>query len=162
MSGHRIASRADIESLIGRDLGPSEWLLVTQEMVDAFGAVTGDTQWVHTDPIRAAAGPYGGTIAHGYLVFALGPRFMRQLLDMTPLRAAIHYGANKVRYPSPMPVGQRMRMRLRVKEVEPLPGAARATMEYRFEREGSDRPVCVAEVISQMVFDAAPDAAGTA
>ena len=152
MSGRRVASLADLALLVGQRLGPSEWLDVTQEMVNTFAKATLDQQWVHTDPIRAAAGPYGRTIAHGHLVLSLGPHFMRELLDMTPLRAAIFYGAEHIRFPAPMPVGERIRMRLHVKRIDPVPGAARVTMEFTFERVDEERPVCVAEIISQFVF----------
>jgi acyl dehydratase len=121
-------------------------------MVSAFAEATLDRQWIHLDRERAANGPYGTTVAHGFLVLSLGPHLVRQVLDLSALQAGINYGVNRVRFPSPTPVGARLRLRVVIREVTALTNGARVTMEYSFEREGSDRPVCVAEVISQMMF----------
>jgi acyl dehydratase len=121
-------------------------------MVSAFAEATLDRQWIHLDRERAANGPYGTTVAHGFLVLSLGPHLVREVLDLSALQAGINYGVNRVRFPSPTPVGARLRLRVVIREVTALTNGARVTMEYSFEREGSDRPVCVAEVISQMMF----------
>jgi acyl dehydratase len=121
-------------------------------MVSAFAEATLDRQWIHLDRERAANGPYGTTVAHGFLVLSLGPHLVRQVLDLSALQAGINYGVNRVRFPSPTPVGARLRLRVVIREVTALTNGARVTMEYSFEREGSDRPACVAEVISQMMF----------
>ena len=138
--------------LASTKLGPSEWLEVTQEMVTAFADATMDRQWIHLDRERAAKGPYGTTVAHGFLVLSLGPHLVRQVLDLSALQAGINYGVNRVRFPSPTPVGSRLRLRVAIREVTALTNGARVTMEYTFERDGGDRPVCVAEVVSQMMF----------
>ncbi len=138
--------------LASTELGPSEWLEVTQEMVTAFADATMDRQWIHLDRERAAKGPYGTTVAHGFLVLSLGPHLVRQVLDLSALQAGINYGVNRVRFPSPTPVGSRLRLRVEIREVTALTNGARVTMEYTFERDGGDRPVCVAEVVSQMMF----------
>jgi len=143
---------ADLMRLASTELGPSEWLEVTQEMVTAFADATMDRQWIHLDRERAAKGPYGTTVAHGFLVLSLGPHLVRQVLDLSALQAGINYGVNRVRFPSPTPVGSRLRLRVAIREVTALTNGARVTMEYTFERDGGDRPVCVAEVVSQMMF----------
>jgi acyl dehydratase len=136
----------------GTELGPSEWLEVTQEMVSAFADATLDRQWIHVDRERAATGPYGTTVAHGFLVLSLGPHLVRQILDLSALQAGINYGVNRVRFPAPTPVGARLRLRALITEVTAVANGARVTMEYTFERDGGDRPVCVAEMVSQMMF----------
>ncbi len=138
--------------LASTELGPSEWLEVTQEMVTAFADATLDRQWIHLDRERAAKGPYGTTVAHGFLILSLGPHLVRQVLDLSALQAGINYGVNRVRFPSPTPVGSRLRLRVAIREVTAVTNGARVTMEYTFERDGGDRPVCVAEVVSQMMF----------
>ncbi len=143
---------ADLMRLASTELGPSEWLEVTQEMVTAFADATLDRQWIHLDRERAAKGPYGTTVAHGFLVLSLGPHLVRQVLDLSALQAGINYGVNRVRFPSPTPVGSRLRLRVAIREVTAVTNGARVTMEYTFERDGGDRPVCVAEVVSQMMF----------
>ena len=147
-----ITSVSDLQGLIGAGLDPSPWLTVTQEQVNAFAEATLDRQWIHIDQQRAAAGPYGGTVAHGYLVMSLGPHLLREVLDLSALRAGINYGLNKLRFPAPTPVGCRIRLRIAVLAVEEVKDGARVTMQYTFEREGEDKPVCVAEVISQLLF----------
>lgn len=152
MNHPRVGSMADLMRLASTKLGPSEWLEVTQEMVTAFADATMDRQWIHLDRERAAKGPYGTTVAHGFLVLSLGPHLVRQVLDLSALQAGINYGVNRVRFPSPTPVGSRLRLRVAIREVTALTNGARVTMEYTFERDGGDRPVCVAEVVSQMMF----------
>lgn len=152
MTRPSISSLGDLRHLVGAELGPSPWLEVSQEMVSKFADATLDRQWIHLDRERAARGPYGATVAHGFLVLSLGPHLLREILDLSPLQAGINYGVNRVRFPSPTPVGARLRLKISVNEVAELPDGARVTMGYIFEREGGDRPVCVAEVVSQMMF----------
>ena len=152
MSHPGVGSMADLMRLASTELGPSEWLEVTQEMVTAFADATLDRQWIHLDRERAAKGPYGTTVAHGFLILSLGPHLVRQVLDLSALQAGINYGVNRVRFPSPTPVGSRLRLRVAIREVTAVTSGARVTMEYTFERDGGDRPVCVAEVVSQMMF----------
>ena len=144
---------ADLMRLVGMELGPSPWLEVTQEMVSAFAEATLDRQWIHLDRERAAHGPYGTTVAHGFLVLSLGPHLVRQVLDLSALQAGINYGVNRVRFPSPTLVGARLRLRVVIREATAVTNGARVTMDYTFEREGGDRPVCVADVVSQMMFE---------
>ena len=133
----------------GLELGPSDWLEVTQERVDLFADATGDHQWIHVDPQRAAAGPFGGTIAHGYLTLSLLAAFAFELLPVEDASAAINYGLNKVRFPAPVPSGSRLRGRFKLLAYEPLEGGAQLTVEVSMEREGSAKPVCVAESLAR-------------
>lgn len=154
-----ISSVGDLHRLVGAELGPSPWLEVTQQMVDDFANATLDRQWIHLDRERAARGPFGTTVAHGFLVLSLGPHLLREILDLSPLQAGINYGVNRVRFPAPTPVGARLRLKILIREVAALPDGGRVTMEYTFEREGGERPVCVAEMVSQLMFtpEKAPD-----
>jgi len=147
-----IQSVADLRALVGSELAPSPWLEVTQEMVDSFAGATLDRQWIHLDRERAAQGPYGTTVAHGFLVLSLGPHLVRQVLDLSQVQAGINYGLNRVRFPAPTPVGSRVRLRAMIREVTDVPSGARMTMDYTFERDGGERPVCVAETLSQLIF----------
>jgi acyl dehydratase len=148
----QIVKIEDLQGLVGVDLEPSEWLLLTQQMFDSFADSTLDRQWIHTDPVRAASGPYGTTIAHGFLVLSLGPHLLRQVLDLSGLRAGINYGLNRVRFTAPAPVGSRLRLRVVIREVIAVNGGARVVIDYTFEKENGDRPVCIAEGISQFMF----------
>ena len=135
-----------LESLVGVELGPTEWREMSQERIDAFAAATDDPQWIHTDPARAAEGPFGGTIAHGFLTLSLCVPMLDEVL---PAKGAmsVNYGTNRVRFPAPVPSGSRVRGRFRVLDVQDTELGARANIEAVVEREGSDRPVCVAELI---------------
>lgn len=152
MSAPVVASYDDLVGMVGRPLGPSEWLEVTQPMIDAFAEATLDRQWIHLDAERAAKGPYGATVAHGFLVLSLAPHLLRQVLDLSQLRAGINYGLDRVRFPAPTPVGSRLRLGIVIREATRIDGGARAVIDYTFEREGGERPVCVATGISQFVF----------
>ena len=132
----------------GLELGPSSWIEITQERVNAFADATDDHQWIHVDPERAAQGPFGTTIAHGYLTLSLVVPISAELMAFEDTRMGINYGANRVRFPAPVPVGSRIRGRMTVKEVEEAQGGTRVTSEAVLEREGGDKPVCVAEVVS--------------
>jgi acyl dehydratase len=140
----------EVRSRIGEELGVSEWFRVTQEDVDAFAEVTGDHQWIHVDVERAKASPFGGTIAHGYFTLSLAPRFSYALVSMEGFAYGVNYGLGRVRFPAPMPVGDRVRMRMRLAGVDDVPGGIQTTMELTFEREGGDKPVCVAESLARL------------
>ena len=140
----------ELKSRVGDELGVSDWHEVTQEKVDAFAEVTGDDQWIHVDPERAKDTPFGGTIAHGYYTLSLAPRFSYDLFKLEGVAFGLNYGLGKVRFPAPMPVGDRVRMRMALQDVEDIPGGAQITMKLTFEREGGDKPVCVAESLSRV------------
>ncbi|HEX8084098.1 MAG TPA: MaoC family dehydratase [Solirubrobacteraceae bacterium] len=140
----------ELRGRVGEELGVSEWHEVTQEKVDAFAEVTGDDQWIHIDPERAKETPFGGTIAHGYYTLSLAPRFSYDLFRLEGVAFGLNYGLNKVRFPAPMPVGDRVRMRMELQSVDDIPGGAQITMKLTFERAGGDKPVCVAESLSRV------------
>jgi acyl dehydratase len=135
----------DLRGRIGEELGVSDWRTVTQEDVDAFADVTGDHQWIHVDPERAKDTPFGGTIAHGFFTVSLAPAFSYDLFELQGVGFALNYGMNRVRFPAPLPVGSKVRMRMALQAVDDIDGGAQITMLYTFEREGGDKPVCVAE-----------------
>jgi acyl dehydratase len=140
----------EVKDHIGKELGVSDWLEVTQEKIDRFAEVTGDDQWIHIDPERAKQSPFGGTIAHGYYTLSLAPRFSYDMFKFEGFAFGVNYGLNRVRFPSPMPVGGKVRMRAALKSVEEIPGGAQITTELTFEREGGEKPVCVAETLSRV------------
>jgi acyl dehydratase len=133
----------------GLELGPSEWTEVTQERVNMFADATGDHQWIHVDPERAAKGPFGGTIAHGFLTLSMLPQGTFELMQVEDASAAINYGLNKVRFPAPVPVGSRVRTSFRLVDVSEVEGGVQVTTAATVEREGSEKPVCVAETVSR-------------
>jgi acyl dehydratase len=135
----------------GDRLGVSEWHEVTQESVNAFAETTGDTYWIHTDPQRAKHGPLGSTIAHGLYTLSLGPMFTDSLVTFEGFTIRLNYGYEKVRFPAPLPVGARVRMHLEMLQVKPVAGAAQATLRNTFEREGTEKPVCVADHVIRFV-----------
>jgi acyl dehydratase len=137
--------------LIGKELGPTEWLEVDQERIDRFADATGDHQWIHVDPERAAEGPFGTTVAHGYLTLSLLPLLMSGALNLTGYGMGINYGLNKVRFPAPVPSGSRVRATFTVQSVEDVPAGEQGVVLATVEREGSDKPVCVAEVVVRML-----------
>jgi acyl dehydratase len=134
----------------GETLGTSGWHEVTQAAIDAFADVTGDHQWIHVDTERAKDTPFGGTIAHGYYTLSLAPRFNEQVMRLDGFAYAVNYGLNRVRFPAPLPVGSRVRMTARLANLEDVPGGAQMTLELTFEREGGDKPVCVAETLARV------------
>ena len=142
-----------MRSYVGKELGVSDWLEVTQEAVDRFAEVTGDDQWIHLDVERAKQTPFGGTIAHGYYVLSLAPRFSYDMFTFEGLGFGLNYGLNRVRFPAPMPVGGRVRMRAKLLAVEEIAGGAQITTELTFEREGGDKPVCVAESLARVYLN---------
>ena len=138
----------ELRAAVGEELGTSDWLEVDQKRIDLFADATGDHQWIHVDPGKAAAGPFGTTIAHGYLTLSLLPVLVPQLLRVEGVRMGINYGLNKVRFPSPVPVGSRLRATGRITEVTPVSeDCAQLTMQVTVEREGGGKPVCVAESV---------------
>jgi acyl dehydratase len=137
----------ELKAHAGEDLGVSSWHDVTQADVDAFADLTGDRQWIHVDPERARETPFGGTIAHGYYTLSLAPRFLDELLRMDGMGFMLNYGLNKLRFPAALPVGDRVRMHLRLGPVDDVSGGVMVTSELTFEREGGDKPVCVAETL---------------
>ena len=140
----------EVRAHVGKELGVSDWHLVTQERIDQFAEVTGDDQWIHVDPERARETPFGGTIAHGYYTLSLAPRFSYDMFKFQGFAFGLNYGLNRVRFPAPLPVGQKVRMRATLKALEEIPGGAQITTELSFEREGADKPVCVAESLSRV------------
>jgi acyl dehydratase len=145
----RPTSVADLRALQGTELGPTDWVAIPQETIDAFAQVTGDHQWIHVDPERAAASPMGSTIAHSLLTLSLAPAFMEALIAFDGFAHALNYGYDKVRFPGPVPVGSRVRMRAQVVEVVAVPGGAQVTTTQTIEREGADKPVCVAQSVGR-------------
>jgi acyl dehydratase len=140
----------ELKSLQGETLGTSGWHEVTQKDIDAFADVTGDHQWIHVDTDRARQTPFGGTIAHGYYTLSLAPALADQVYELNGFAFAINYGLNKVRFPAPLPVGSRVRLHATLKDLEEVPGGAQMTTELTFEREGGDKPVCVAETLARV------------
>jgi acyl dehydratase len=138
----------ELKGRAGDDVGVSEWHDVTQAEVNAFADATGDHQWIHVDTERARDTPFGGTIAHGYYTLSLASRFIEELLRVEGVTFMVNYGLDKVRFPEPLPVGDRVRMRLRLAAVDDVPGGVQLTSVLTFEREGGEKPVCVAESLS--------------
>jgi acyl dehydratase len=132
--------------LVGRELGPTSWMEITQERIDAFSAATDDPQWIHVDPARAAAGPFGTTIAHGFLTLSLCVAMLREALPAGG-GMTLNYGTNRVRFPTPVPSGSRIRGRFRVLSVDAVDLGWRATIRATVEVEDADKPACVAELI---------------
>jgi acyl dehydratase len=139
------------EAHVGEHLGYSDWHTVTQQQIDLFAEATGDHQWIHVDAYRAASGPYGRTIAHGYLTLSLVPILVQQIYKVTDLSMQVNYGVNKLRLPAPVPVESRIRAGAELVRVERATKGARATVRVTVEVEGSDRPACVVDTIALMV-----------
>lgn len=135
----------------GEDLGTSDWLAVTQERIDQFADATGDHQWIHVDPEKAAWGPFGTTIAHGYLTLSLLPVFAKQIYQVDGLAMGINYGANKVRFPNLVPSGSRLRASAVLKETADIAIGTQCTLVFAVRREDADKPVLIAEVVNVMV-----------
>jgi len=151
-----IKSLEELESLQGQEVAVSDWIEITQQQVNLFAEATGDHQWIHVDVERARReSPFGAPIAHGFLTLSLLPKFMQNAIHMEGVKMGVNYGLNRVRFTSPVPVGSRLRARvklLKVERLEPAPDGltgAQSTWEVTVEREGSERPVCVAESITR-------------
>ena len=146
---------ADLQALVGQEIGASDWLTIDQQRIDRFAEATGDHQWIHVDAERAAAGPYGATIAHGFLTLSLLPLFFQTGFDIADVTMGVNYGLNKVRFTAPVRVGSRLRAHFKLLSFEPLPGGAQLTVEVTMELEGSSKPACVAESVSRRFTKAA-------
>ena len=143
-----IESLEALKTLVGEHLGYSEYMTIDQDRVQLFADATGDQQWIHTDPEGAKAqSPFGGPIAHGYLTLSLGPVLLPQIFSVGGVAMGVNYGANKVRFMAPVPVGAKLRAGVKVLAVDDIAGGAQVTIETTFETEGSSKPSCVAEVI---------------
>jgi acyl dehydratase len=138
-----------VRDAVGRDLGTSDWLEVTQERVDRFADATGDHQWIHVDPVRAAAGPFGGPIAHGYLTLSLSNALLPEIVDVRGVSMGVNYGVERVRFPAPVPVGARVRAQATLASVAEVAGGVQTTMVITIEIEGATKPACVIESISR-------------
>ena len=144
-----VETPADMDALVGQELGTSDWVAVTQAMIDKFADATGDHQWIHVDVARAKAEmPGGNTIAHGYLTLSLLPALVAKVYRIRKRSHGLNYGSNKVRFTSPVPAGSRVRVQLRLKASEPVAGGRRLVTEATVEIEGAERPALVAETIS--------------
>jgi len=138
---------AELPALIGRELGPSPWIEVGQDRIDTFADATGDHQWIHVDPARAADGPFGGTIAHGMLTLSLLIPLWSELLDVREVRTKVNYGLGKVRFPAPVPAGTKIRLHAKIAAVDEIPGGVQLTVDAVVEADGVGKPVCVAQPI---------------
>ncbi|MCU1427611.1 MAG: acyl dehydratase [Actinomycetia bacterium] len=146
------ASTAELASSVGADLGTTDWITVQQDQVDKFADATLDHQWIHTDTERARSGPFGGPIAHGYLTMSLASHFLSDLARVEGISMGINYGVDKVRFPSPVPVGSRLRGRGEVVDVKEVPGGVQAVVRVTIEREGSDKPAAIVDTVSRYLL----------
>ncbi len=141
---------AEVAACVGQEVAVSDWIEVTQERVNLFAEATGDHQWIHVDPERAKAGPFGAPIAHGFLTLSMLPVFFESSFKVEETRMGVNYGLNKVRFTAPVPVGSRLRARMTLLEARPIDqGGLQMTWSVAVEREGSDKPVCVAESMAR-------------
>jgi acyl dehydratase len=138
----------ELKLAVGTKIGQSDWRVVTQDEVNLFADATGDHQWIHVDPERAKDGPFGTTVAHGYLTLSLIPQFVWTIFTVKGIKMSLNYGVNKVRFPAPLPVGSRIRAIVELVSVEPGAGGFQQILKVTVQREGSDKPVCVAETVS--------------
>ena len=139
----------DLLKAVGRHLGHSDWLEITQERIDRFADATGDHQWIHVDPERAKDGPFGACIAHGYLTLSLVNLFLPQIVEVRGISMGVNYGADKLRFPAPVPVGSRIRGGGELIQAEAVKGGVQATIRVTVEIEGSERPACVVDTVSR-------------
>ncbi|MQA16059.1 MAG: dehydratase [Pseudonocardiaceae bacterium] len=142
----------DLRSAAGEQLGTSDWMTIDQERIDTFADATGDHQWIHVDTEKAAAGPFGTTIAHGFLTLSLLPYLMAQVYRVDGVRMGINYGLNKMRFPAPVPAGSKVRANAELAEVEDVQGGLQLVLRTTLEIEGSDKPGCVAEWVTRVYF----------
>jgi len=143
------ATVEDLKAAVGTVVGQSDWVTVDQERINTFADATGDHQWIHVDPQRAAQGPFGTTIAHGYLTLSLIPMLSTDVVKVKDARMGVNYGLNKVRFPAPVPAGSKVRATFELVSVEDVEGGVQITSKVTIEREGGDKPVCVAETVSR-------------
>ncbi len=140
---------AELAACAGQEITVTDWSAVTQQQIDQFADATGDHQWIHVDAERAKSGPFGATIAHGYLTLSLLAGFFDRAVHVGGVRMGINYGLNKVRFMAPVPAGSRLRVRIALLSTEPIEGGLQAAWKCTIEREGADKPVCVAEPLSR-------------
>ncbi len=140
----------ELRTLVGEHIGYSDWLEITQERVNQFAEATGDFQWIHVDVEKAKAGPFGGPIAHGYLTLSLGPMLGEQVWAVKGVAMGVNYGIDKLRFPSPVPVGSKLRVGAKLLDVTDVTGGVQVKFEYTFEVEGATKPSCIAEVLFRM------------
>jgi len=143
------AHLSDLAVLAGEEIGRSDWVVVTQSNIDLFAQATGDAQWIHVDPARAAAGPFGTTVAHGFLTLSLLSQLFAAAVAFEDVRMSLNYGLNRVRFPSPVPVGSRLRALCVLDAYEAIEGGAQVTVTVTIEREGGAKPACVAEWVTR-------------
>ena len=144
-----VESLADLAACVGQEVVVSDWFTVTQQHIDQFAAATGDDQWIHVDAARASSGPFGATIAHGYLTLSLIAGFSMRSFKVEGVRMGINYGLDKVRFMAPVPVGSRLRARMQLLQATPIEGGMQLAWKTTIEREGEAKPVCVAEPLSR-------------
>jgi acyl dehydratase len=150
----RFDSVATVLAAVGRDLGVTEWTTITQDRIQLFADATDDHQWIHVDEVRAAAGPFGACVAHGYLTLSLANRFLPELVRYDGLKVGVNYGCERVRFPAPVRAGSRVRGHGHVVAAEPVKqGGVQATIRITVQVEGSDKPACVADTISRLYFE---------
>jgi acyl dehydratase len=143
------ARLADLHDRVGEEIGVSDWVVVDQRRIDLFAEATGDHQWIHVDPVRAAQGPFGATIAHGFLTLSLIPEFAASAFDVADSHMGVNYGLERVRFTAPVPAGSRVRGHFKLLAFEPIAGGAQLTTEVTVEREGQAKPVCIAQSIAR-------------
>ena len=149
MTIKHFAKLADLQGMVGQELAVSDWMAIEQSRIDAFAQATGDHQWIHIDPVRAAAGPFGATVAHGFLTLSLIPMLSETAWAIDDVRMGVNYGLNRVRFAAPVRVGSKLRGRFKLLSYEPLDGGAQLTVEVLIEIEGGSKPACVAESLSR-------------
>ena len=140
---------ADLQPLVGQVIGESDWVTIDQQRINLVADATGDHQWIHIDPEKAAKGPFGTPIAHGFLTLSLIPDLSAKAMRVNDTRMGVNYGLNRVRFPAPVPVDSRVRAVIKLVSYEPIEGGAQVTTEVTIEREGSSKPVCVAETVAR-------------
>jgi len=145
----QVNSIDDLQALIGTHVGFGEYLTVTQEAVNQFADATGDHQWIHVDPVRAAAGPFGGPIAHGYMTLSLIPVLLNGVMQVAGVKMGVNYGTNKVRFTSPVPVGSQVRAGSTLVAAEAIPGGAQVTMDVVIEIKDAPKPACFAQIVTR-------------
>jgi acyl dehydratase len=145
-------SGADLAASVGQEIGVSDWHEIPQSQIDLFAEATGDDQWIHVDPERAKAGPYGTTIAHGYLTLSLLAPLMKTTYRIEGAKMAVNYGLNKVRFAAPVRVGSRVRVRVSLATVDEIPNGVQSVWSAVIELEGSEKPACIAEPVTRHTF----------
>lgn len=143
-------SAAELKDSVGAELGHSSWHRVEQDQINLFADATGDHQWIHVDPERAKAGPFGTTIAHGYLTLSLIPMLVQEIYEVKGMKMGVNYGLNKVRFPAPLPTGSNVRARATLAEITEIPDGLQAVTRVEIETEGGEKPCCVAETVARL------------